>query len=364
MIKKVLLIIGLVILIPIIVLVIAFYSLSSTPKDAAITKEMHDAELQSIYGVGRVVANLMSTEWGVGMVHRTLMNPLKGSKMEGYYNEERFIESTEGHNIRVRIFKPLDASEKLPAMLYAHGGGYLTGVPEQAFPFYENLLTRRDLVIVAPAYRLSIDHPFPAGFNDCYETLIWMKEHADELGIYDDKFMIAGHSAGGGMTAALSLRARDTKKVNIAFQMPIYPMIDHRQITTSSQKTGAAVWDPVSNKLGWDQYLKGLEGDEITAYASPALADDFHGLPPTITFVGDLEPFLDETINYVEALKEAGVPTRFKLFKKAFHGFESIGSQSTLGKSGNDFQLKAFEEYFDQYAIMKDSIPQLMTEVK
>ncbi|MEM8900983.1 MAG: hypothetical protein AAGC85_22915, partial [Bacteroidota bacterium] len=63
-------------------------------------------------------------------------------------------------------------------------------------------------------------------------------------------------------------------------------------------------------------------------------------------------------------LKEAGVPTMFKLFKKAFHAFEKIGSDFALGKSGNNFQLEAFEEYFDQYAIMKDSIPELMTDVK
>ena len=248
---------------------------------------------------------------------------------------------------------PLNVTKKLPAMLYIHGGGYLSGVPEQTLSFYEDLLKRRDLVIVAPAYRLSIEHPYPAGFNDCYETLIWMKENADELGIYTENYMIARHSAGGGMTAALSIKAQDTKEVKIAFQMSVYPMIDYRQVTESSQKIGALFWDRESNKHGWSHYLKGLNGSKVPAYASPAIAEDFSALPPTITYVGDLEPFLDETINYVEALKSAGVPTKFKLFKGAYHGFEKTAPETKIAQAGNKFQLEAFEEFFDKYVETK-----------
>jgi acetyl esterase/lipase len=315
-----------------------------------VTKEMHDPELRYFYRMGRMVTFMASRKWVIRLTQGLVMNPLKGKKLKGVHNDERHLpsSSTEGHQIRVRIFRPANATGKLPALLYLHGGGYMMGIPESALPFIQELLQRRDLVIVAPAYRLSMKHPFPAGFNDCYDTLLWMKEHADELGIHPDKFLVAGHSAGGGMTAAVTLKARDTQDVKIAFQMPVYPMMDHRQVTESANM-GTLVWDKRSNHLGWEMYLGGLGSDAVPPYASPALNQDYRDFPPTISFVGALDPFRDETTHYLEALKAAGVPTRFKVFPGAFHGFETVAAKTAIGKAGNAFQLEAFEEFFDAY---------------
>ena len=351
MIKKILIGLGVALFVVIAGVVITFMSLSGTPSDADITKEMHDPELQGNYRMHRFVANMMSFEGGAKFVQSSGIDPLIGDTIPGYYNEERFIKSIEGHDIRVRIFKPKNISGKIPAMLYTHGGGYLTGNPESALAIIEDFMETRDIAIIAPAYRLSIEHPFPAGFNDCYETLLWMKNNADELGIYDDHYVIAGRSAGGGMAAAVTLKAFDTKDVNIAFQMPIFPMIDHRQNTKSAQETGAIIWDNESNKHGWYQYLKGLEGKEVPVYASPALRKDFGGLPPAITYVGTLEPFRDETIQYVENLKKAGVPTKFQLFEGAYHGFNNLKPEAAISKKADKFQFDAFAEYYDKYVI-------------
>ncbi len=329
-------------------LVAGVFSLGSSPKNADITQEMHDPELQSMYFPGRIIATLMSKEWGVNMFNSMSASAATGD-IEGFLSEERFIKSSEGHEIRVRVFKPENGGEKLPAMLYTHGGGYLSGFPEQALDLIQDFMETRDVVVVAPAYRLSMDHPFPAGFNDCYETLLWMKENADELGIYDDNYILAGRSAGGGMTAALALKCRDTKDVSIAFQMPLFPMIDYRQNTASAKMTGAIIWDNESNKHGWLQYLKGLEEKEVPTYASPAIAEDFSDLPPTITHVGSLEPFRDETIEYVNALEAAGVPTKFKLFEGAYHGYNNLSPETSIGKAGDKFQFDAFAAYYDLY---------------
>ena len=336
-------------------LLAGIFSLASSPKNADITKEMHDPELQSMYFPGRIIASLMSKEWGVNLFNSLSASAATGD-IEGFHSEERYIKSSEGHDIRIRIFKPENVTGKLPAMLYTHGGGYLSGFPEQALKLIQDFMETREVVVVAPAYRLSMDHPFPAGFNDCYETLMWMKENSDELGIYDNNYILAGRSAGGGMAAALALKARDTKDVNIAFQMPLFPMLDHRQNTESAQMTGAIIWDNESNKHGWYQYLKGLTGNEVPAYASPAIAKDFSGLPPTITHVGTIEPFRDETINYIEALKAAGVPTKFKLFEGAYHGFNNLSPETEVGRAGDKFQFDAFAEFYDTYVVNPDNL--------
>lgn len=316
-----------------------------------IPRSNYHKDLQSSVTAGNVVNWIAQRNWGLRMMQRLMMKPLVGQQIDGLINEEIFIPSTSspGHNIRARVYKPKDAKGPLPGLIYAHGGGYQVGVPEQAHAFFEDLIKRRDVAIIAPAYRLSLDgHPFPHGLNDCYDTLLYMKSEAKTLGLRDDKFIIAGHSGGGGMAAALTHKTIDSKAADIAFQMPIYPMIDHRMQTKSAQMTGSAIWDRGSNSRAWDNYLGHLGGD-VPEYASPALRSDLSGLPPTISFVGDMEPFKDETIAYMTALEKAGVPTKFKLYEGAFHGFEVVATKAPVSLDAMAFQADAFAEFYDLY---------------
>ena len=276
----------------------------------------------------------------------------KGQNIKGLKCEQRYIPSKNGGpDIRVRIFRP-DVDEILPAMLYIHGGGYMIGVPEIALAMIERYIKKRPCVIVAPDYRKANQEPYPAALDDCYDTLLWMKENADSLAIHSDKFAVAGHSAGGGLTAAATLKACDTGDVNIALQMPIYPMIDHRQNTESAKAMdiGVPAWNARTNAAGWGMYLQNVKG-KVPAYASPSLGTNYQHLPPTITFVGELEPFRDETINYVEALKKAGVPVKFELFEAAYHAFEQIATNASISKRANQFQYDSWAEYYDEYLV-------------
>lgn len=317
-----------------------------------VTKEMYDKELQAQYGLFTTVIAINKRKLGIKIVDRLARLATKGQKVKGVVNQTEYISSstTNNHKIRTRIFRPEGVKKTLPAMLYCHGGGYMMMLPEIANTFYADVLNRKDVVIVSPDYRKSIKHPYPAGFDDCYDVLLWMRDNAKKLNIDPDKIIIAGHSGGGGMTAAITLKARDTGDVKPAFQMPIYPMIDHRMITKSSKMMGSMNWDAEINAQAWKRYLRNIKGT-VPAYASPALNEDYQGFPPTISFVGDLDPFYDESIAYMQALKKAGVPVKFQTFKGAYHSFEIGSPKSTLGIAGNKFQLDAFEEFYDKYAI-------------
>lgn len=312
---------------------------------------MYDKELRPYYFPMKIFAKLLSKKWSVKRIN-SIINLTKGKTMEALHCEERFISSNnEGPDIRIRIFRPKSDSKNLPAMLYIHGGGYMLGTPEIAIDIIKQFIETRPCVIIAPDYRKSIKYPYPAGFIDCYNTLLWMKENASSVGINPSKFIVAGHSAGGGLTAAVTLKARDTKDVDIAFQMPVYPMIDHRQNTESAKNMNSVpVWNGKTNALGWRLYLNNTKG-EIPYYASPALNRNYKNFPPTITFVGSLEPFKDETINYVEALKNENIPVKFELFEGAFHAFETIANNTSIGRKANQFQLQSFAEYFDKYIV-------------
>ena len=275
----------------------------------------------------------------------------KGQKVKQAINETQEVPSThtEGHKIRTRVYRPAGTeNEVLPAMIYFHGGGYMMGLPEMANVFYDDVMKRRKVAIFSPDYRLSQKDPFPAGFNDCYDVLVWVRDNAKKLKIDPNKIIIAGHSAGGGMAAAITLKVRDTGVIKPAFQMPIYPMLDHRMITESSKMEGSTMWDAKINARAWGLYLRNIQG-EVPAYASPSLNEDYSGFPPTISFVGDLEPFHDENVAYIEDLKKASVPVKFKIFEGGYHGFEVGSPKAEISKEANKFQLDAFEEFYDKY---------------
>jgi len=319
-------------------------------------KHLANKELRSLYTPFKMFTYIASRDWGI-----KLMNFIggfsNGKQIDGVQNEERYIPSKSGGpDIRVRIFKPLDYKGKLPCLEYIHGGGYILGSPELTpnLDIIKRFMEKRPCVVIAPAYRKSLDAPYPAAFNDCYETLLWTKENADELGVYSDRFMVAGHSGGGGLTAAVTLKARDTKEVDIAFQMPFYPMIDDLQNTPSAlEMVSVPVWNTASNKKGWDSYLKDIreQGIDTPTYAAAYRNKDYKDFPPTITFVGDLEPFKDETIGYVEALKKEGIDVSFKLFKGCYHGFDAYVPKANISKQAVKFTYETYAEYYDKYVM-------------
>ena len=313
-----------------------------------ITKQSVHPDLRSTYHAGKFFTWFFARRWGVKFFN-VLVRLLKGKSINTLDCDQLFIPSrNHGPDIRIRLFRPKDVMEPLPAMLYIHGGGYISMVPEVALDIIAEYIKLRPCVVIAPDYRKAISHPFPAGFDDCYDALLWMRDNANELGIKADNYIVAGASAGGGLTAAVTLKARDTKDVKIAFQIPLYPMLDHRQITESSKINGAPVWNSKTNAFAWRLYLNNMRG-EIPIYASPALNSNYEKLPPTITFIGDLDPFRDETLDYLNNLKEANIPVKFELFDRAFHAFDILSSKSKPAQRAIQFHRKAFVEFFDQY---------------
>ncbi|MGV9837689.1 alpha/beta hydrolase [Nocardia niigatensis] len=247
--------------------------------------------------------------------------------------EQFGIDRGDGTRLRVVVYSPLAPTTAAGGLMWLHGGGFFLGRPEQDLRIYRLLAERTGCVVVAPDYRLSARHPYPAALDDCYTALIWMRDNAIRLGIREDQLAVAGESAGGGLTAALTLLARDRGEVNIAFQMPIYPMIDDRQTTESARDNDAPLLDSVTLASAWQLYLRDLYGTQrVPVYAAPARADDLRGLPPTFTYVGGIEPFRDETSAYVDALRSCGVPVDFEVYPGCWHGFDRLVPRAEVSR--------------------------------
>jgi len=184
-------------------------------------------------------------------------------------------------------------------------------------------------------YRLAPEAKYPAAIEDCYAGLAWMHANADALGVDRGCIGIGGESAGGGLAAALGLLARDRAELPVAFQLLIYPMIDDRQITESSQWPDP-IWPPNANTYGWSAYLGAQKGaDDVPIYAAPARATDLAGLPPTLISVGAIDGFSDEDIDYAVRLRHAGVPVELHVYPGAPHGFDSFAPETATARRAN-----------------------------
>ena len=258
--------------------------------------------------------------------------------------------SLDDYSIRTRIYRPFNVSGPLPCLVYFHGGGYIMGVPEGSAELIKLFIQKRPCVVVAPDYRKAHQKPFPGGFQDCYDAMIWARDNADALGC-SHKIMIGGHSAGGGLTAAVALKARDMGDVDVAFQMPFYPMIDDTQPTDPQRDIDPPVWDTALNAIGWGAYLRGVRGrgETPSAYAAPARADSLVGLPPTITYVGDKDPFYWETEAYVEGLRAAEIDVAHTVYEGCYHAFEYIGEGGEIGAQARAFTFENFGLFYDRY---------------
>jgi acetyl esterase len=235
--------------------------------------------------------------------------------------EDRTIAGPEGApDVAVRTYRPSGVPGPLPTYLELHGGGFVVGSIEMQYA--TSVAIARDLgaLVVTPEYRLAPEHPFPAGLEDCYATLRWIHEGAEDLGVDPSRVAIGGQSAGGGLAAALALLARDRGGPAVCFQVLGIPELDHRLETTSMRTfTDTPLWNRPNAELSWQMYLGGHDGP-VSPYASPSLAEDLSGLPPAYVTTMEFDPLRDEGILYALRLLEAGVSVELHSFPGTFHG--------------------------------------------
>lgn len=239
---------------------------------------------------------------------------------------DRKIPGPEGApQVPIRIYTPrIPANFPLPALLQIHGGGFVVGSIDTEHALSAMLAQQLEIVVVSVDYRLAPENPFPAGLEDCYAALQWLRNHASELNVNSSRIGVLGQSAGGGLAAALALLARDRGGPDLCFQFLGMPELDDRMTTTSMQAfTDTPMWNAPSARLSWKHYLgEGSKpgGSNVSPYAAPSRATNLAGLPPTYLYAMEFDPLRDENILYALRLLEAGVPVELHTYPGTFHG--------------------------------------------
>ncbi|MDQ7910172.1 alpha/beta hydrolase [Phytohabitans sp. ZYX-F-186] len=234
----------------------------------------------------------------------------------------------DGAEIPLTILSPAGADPATPAPLvyWAHGGGMVMGDRFSQIDIPLDWLDLFGAIVVTVDYRLAPEVGGATLVEDCYHGLLWAAGHAKELGADPDRIVVAGASAGGGLTAGLTLMARDLGTPAIAAQVLICPMLDHRGVTASSHQFSGepGVWTREMNEFGWRSVLGDRTGGDVPAYVSPALADDLSGLPTTYVDAGSAEVFRDEDVTYATRIWAAGGQAELHVWAGGVHGFDAL----------------------------------------
>lgn len=242
-----------------------------------------------------------------------------------------------GGAIPLRTYRATDAATAESAVLYFHSGGYFMGSIDGDDRYCRLLALELDALVISCGYRLAPEHPFPAAADDGYAALLWVAQRAERIAV-------AGRSAGAGLAAGLTLRARDERGPAIAFASLQIPMLDDRMDTPSARAvTDARITDRAKIAGCWDAYA-GAKRERLSPYAAPARADDLRGLPPTFVHVVEYDPLRDEGIAYANRLLLAGVATELHLSPGVYHNFENVIPESGVAQRARALWVAALKE--------------------
>jgi acetyl esterase len=167
-------------------------------------------------------------------------------------------------------------------------------------------------IIVSVDYRKAPKHKFPIPVEDAYTALQWAVKNAHQLNGDPARVAVGGDSAGGNISAAVCLMAKDRGGPLVIFQLLSYPATDLSSLDTESYRKYGKGYDLTKKKVQQcrDAYLRN-EADRFNPYASPLLAKNLRTLPPALIITGEYDVARDEGEAYAERLKQAGVQARF-----------------------------------------------------
>ncbi|MCO5070251.1 MAG: alpha/beta hydrolase [Rhizobiaceae bacterium] len=236
-----------------------------------------------------------------------------------------------GHEVQIRIYRPKAASRPTPCMIYMHGGGFMLGDLDSSDSIAWGFAVGMNAIVISVDYRLTPEHPWPAGFDDCYAVLEWAASQGSAIGIDPERIVIGGDSAGGRFSACVSQKSRDMGGPRIRAQAVIYGNAGSIENAGSMTEFAEGYGLTAARSRDFSQKLFPHGAPVDDPHAFPINAKDLSGLPPTLVHVAEYDPIRDAGRAYAARLILAGNDVVFREARGMIHGFmraRFVGTQA------------------------------------
>jgi acetyl esterase len=265
----------------------------------------------------------LSTDDGIDAIRQRLRDLPRRPLHPELRVEDRAIDGPAGP-LAIRIYWPSTGSEgaPAPAVVFFHGGGFVTGDLDTHDGTCRQHAVGADAIVVSVDYRLAPEHPYPAAVEDAWAATRWVAENAVEIGADATRLAVAGDSAGGNIAAVMAQRARDEAGPQLTFQLLWYP---------------STLWDPTLPSFTENAQALILDTKAVAAFSrwyagdadvsnpppglAPGRAPNLADLAPAYIGVAGYDPLRDDGIRYGELLAAAGVPVEVHNAETMVHGY-------------------------------------------
>lgn len=258
--------------------------------------------------------------------------------------EDRTIAGPAGA-IGIRIYWPSTDSDRVPVVVFFHGGGFVMGDLDTHDGTCRQHAVGADAIVVSVDYRLAPEHPYPAAVEDAWAATLWVAEHASEIGADGARIAVAGDSAGGTIAAVIAQRARDHAGQggpSIVFQLLWYPStLWDQSLPSFSENATALILDrkAIADFSRW--YAGDVDMTNPPPGMAPGRADNLADLPPAYVAVAGHDPLRDDGLRYAELLAAAGVPVEAHNAETLVHGYVGYAGVVPAATAATDRGLAA-----------------------
>ena len=226
------------------------------------------------------------------------------------------------HVCKARLYAP--SHEKLPVLLYLHGGGFTVGGLSTHDSLCRQLALRSNAAVLALDYRLAPEHRFPAAVDDAWGALKWLADHGARTFELDvNRLAVGGDSAGGTLAAVTAIQAANAG-LSLRAQVLITPgTADHTNSASHHLFANGFLLDTATIQWFFDHYIDRRTRSDWR-YA-PLNAPDVDRVAPAVVALAECDPLVDEGLAYADKLRAAGVPVELELTRGVTHDFIKMG---------------------------------------
>ncbi len=232
--------------------------------------------------------------------------------------------------LALRIIRPEGLPKGAPIIMDIHGGGWIGGSAAGDDFRCALLADGVRCIVISVEYRLAPKHPFPAALMDCYTAYCWIHAHAEELSGDPNRLGLHGTSAGGNLTAALSLYLRDHGGPSVSLAAIVNGAFSLEKTMSSHQIQAYPLGPDAGYSLSPEaQYLGNLNGQQPSYYAFPALCPMLMGFPPALIIASEYDQLRDDSLLFAQRLYAEGVPCELVVAPRVGHGFMAVDNALT-----------------------------------